>query len=42
VVDEEGWELTKVEDISAAFVSYYKELFTSKGTVGKKEFLEGM
>jgi hypothetical protein len=42
VVDEEDLELTKVEDISGAFVSYYKKLFTSEGMVGKEEFLERM
>jgi hypothetical protein len=42
VVDEEDRVLTKVEDIGGAFVSYYKKLFTSEGTVGKEEFLEGM
>jgi hypothetical protein len=34
--------MTKVEDISDAFVSYYNELFTSEGTVGMEKFTEGL
>jgi hypothetical protein len=42
VTTRDGREMTKVEDISDAFVSYYNELFTSEGTVGMEEFTEGM
>jgi ribonuclease HI len=42
VADAEERVWTKEEDIGGAFVSYYKQLFTSEGTEGKDEFLEGM
>jgi hypothetical protein len=34
--------MTKVEDISAAFVSYYNRLFTTEGTTGMEEFTAGL
>ena len=42
VVDGDGREMTKVEDIGAAFVSYYKGLFTTEGTAGMEEFMAGL
>jgi hypothetical protein len=34
--------MTKVEDISEAFVSYYNGLFTTEGTAGMEEFTTGV
>jgi hypothetical protein len=34
--------MTKVEEISAAFVSYYNGLFTIEGTAGMEEFTVGL
>lgn len=42
VVDVKGWEWSNMEDVCNAFVSYYQNLFTTKGTMGKEEFLEGL
>jgi hypothetical protein len=42
VVDEDGRDMTKVEDISVAFVSCYNGLFTTEGTVGIKDFTVGL
>jgi ribonuclease HI len=42
IVDGGGRDLTKVEDISAAFVSYYTGLFTTEGTAGMEDFTMGV
>ena len=42
VINGDGREMTKVEDISDAFVSYYNGLFTTKGTTGMEEFTVGL
>jgi hypothetical protein len=42
VINRDGREMMKVEDISDAFVSYYTGLFTTEGTGGMEEFTEGL
>jgi hypothetical protein len=42
VISGDGQEMTKVEDISEAFVAYYNNLFTTEGTAGMEEFVAGM
>jgi hypothetical protein len=42
VIVEEGRRWSEPTNISSAFISFYQHLFTTRGTIGRVEFLAGL
>lgn len=42
VKDEDGREWAEIEDISQAFVQFYQALYTTEGSIGAEDCLEGL